>query len=128
MEALLAVTAVLAVLFWLHQRSQQLFVLSLRDGRARLVRGRIPKLLQADLAEAAAQMKVKRCTVVAWKDESGARLTVRGMSDFEAQRLRNVFRLYPMAALRAAPAPVKGAWLRWLGFAWLVWLFDRSAE
>lgn len=128
MGILLAVTAVVAVGLWWHARSQELFVLSIRDGRGRLVRGRIPGLLKSDLVEAATQMRVKRCTVVARRDEGGARLVVRGMTDFEAQRLKNVFRLYPLSALRAAPAPAKGAALRWLGIAWLVWLFDRSAE
>ncbi|MEW5742567.1 MAG: DUF3634 family protein [Myxococcota bacterium] len=128
MEALLAVTVVVGVIWYVHRRSQELFVLSIRDGEARLVRGRIPGLLQSDLTEAATQMRVKRCTVTALKDSPRARLEVSGMSDFEAQRLRNVFQLYPLSALRAAPAPVKGTWLRLLGFAWLVWLFDRSAE
>lgn len=128
MGVLLAVTAAVAVGFWWLARSQELFVLSIRDGRGRLVRGRIPGVLQSDLVEAAAQMRVKRCTVIARRDEPRARLVVRGMTDFEAQRLRNVFQLYPMSALRSAPTPEKGAVLRWLGIAWLVWLFDRSAE
>lgn len=128
MEALLVVTAVLGVALLVHRRSQELFVLSIRGGKARLVRGRIPGMLKGDLTEAATQMRVKRCTVTARRDEGRARVDVSGMSDFEAQRVRNIFQLYPMSALRAAPPPVKGAWLRLLGFAWLVWLFDRSTE
>jgi hypothetical protein len=50
------------------------------------------------------------------------------MTDFEAQRLKNIFRLYPVAALRAAKAPEHGALWRLLGMAWLVWLFDRRAD
>ncbi|MEW6433185.1 MAG: hypothetical protein AB1730_16905 [Myxococcota bacterium] len=79
----------------------------------------MPGLSKSDLVEAATQMRVKRCSVIARRGEGGPRLLVRGVTDL-AQRLNNVFQLYPLSALRAA--------LRWLGVAWLVWLLDRSAE
>jgi hypothetical protein len=122
---LLILAVVAGILLWLH-RQAELFSLSWRDGELRLVRGRIPPMLKGDLAEALSQMKIARCTVTARKEERGARLSVSGMDDFSAQRLRNIFQLYPQSQLRvAAMAPEHGRLLRWLGFSSLVWIFGR---
>jgi hypothetical protein len=122
---LLLLALVAGILLWLHRQSE-LFFLSWRNGELRLVRGRIPPMLKADLAEALSQMKVARCTVTARKEEGGARLSISGMDDFSAQRLRNIFQLYPMSQLRvAAMAPEHGRLLRWVGFSSLVWIFGR---
>ena len=86
-------------------------------------------MLRADLAEALSQMKIDRCTVTARKEERGARLSVSGMDDFSAQRLRNIFQLYPMSQLRVASmAPEHGRLLRWVGLSSLVWIFGRRWE
>ena len=110
---------------WVY-RQAELFSLSWRKGELRLVRGRIPPMLRADLAEALRNMKVERCSVTARKEENGARLSVSGIDDFAAQRLRNIFQLYPLSQLRAAGlAPEHGRLLRWVGFSSLVWIFGR---
>ena len=126
MPLLLLALAALALLFWLH-RSAELFTLSWRHGELRLVRGRIPPMLKADLAQALTQMRVERCTVTARKEEQGARLAAN-LDDFTAQRLRNIFQLYPLSQLRSAPAPSRNRLLRFLGFSSLVWLLGRSDE
>ncbi|MDP2274359.1 MAG: DUF3634 family protein [Archangium sp.] len=127
MEVALVVVVALGLFFWL-QRSAELFSLSWRNGELRLVRGRIPAMLKGDLAEALTQMRIARCNVTARKEERGARLLVSGMDDFAAQRLRNIFQLYPMSQLRAANAPQHGRLLRWVGFSSLVWLFGRRED
>jgi hypothetical protein len=123
---LLLIVAGLALFFWL-QRSAELFTLSWRNGELRLVRGRIPPMLKADLAEALTQMRVARCSVTARKEEQGARLSAN-LDDFTAQRLRNIFQLYPLSQLRSAPAPSHGRLLRFLGFSSLVWLLGRRDD
>lgn len=126
-ELALVVVVALLLFFWL-QRSSELFSLSWRTGELRLVRGRIPAMLRGDLAEALKQMRIERCHVTAHKEERGARLSVSGMDDFAAQRLRNIFQLYPMSQLRVANAPQHGRLLRWVGLSSLVWLFGRRED
>ncbi|MFT3838334.1 MAG: DUF3634 family protein [Myxococcaceae bacterium] len=126
--AFLFVIAVFALLLFFYLRSQDLFVLSIRDGNAKLIRGRIPGPLRVDFLDACRSMRITHCTITAMRSEGGARLHVSGMDDFHAQRLRNIFRLYSLSDLRAAKAPEEGFLLRMLGIAWLAWLFDRSTE
>lgn len=85
-------------------------------------------MLRADLAQALSQMRVERCNVIARKEERGARLSASGIDDFSAQRLRNIFQLYPLSQLRAATAPKHGKLLRWVGFSSLVWLLGRRED
>lgn len=123
---LLLILAGLGLFFWL-QRSAELFKLSWRNGELRLVRGRIPPMLKADLAQALTHMRVARCSVTARKEAQGARLSA-DLDDFSAQRLRNIFQLYPLSQLRSAPSPSHGRLLRWLGFSSLVWLLGRRDD
>lgn len=125
---LLIILAVVIALFVWIQRSTELFALSWRNGELRLVRGRIPPMLRGDLAQALTQMRVERCTVTAQREAQGARLSASGIDDFAAQRLRNIFQLYPVAQLRAAQSPAHGRLLRWLGLSSLVWLFGRRDD
>lgn len=116
------------LVWWLLDRSTELFCLSWRSGELRLVRGRIPPALKRDLAEALAHMKVQRATVRARKDDARARLTASGVDDFAEQRLRNIFQIYPLSQLRQAVSPTQNRLLRWLGVASLVWLFGRRDD
>mgnify|MGYP001582853367 CR=1 FL=1 len=127
MQLLIILALVVALFVWI-QRSTELFSLSWRKGELRLVRGSIPPMLRADLAEALTQMRVERCEVTARKEEQRARLSTSGLDDFSAQRLRNIFQLYPVAQLRAAQAPAHGRLLRWVGLSSLVWLLGRRDD
>lgn len=127
MQLLIILALVVALFVWI-QRSTELFSLSWRNGELRLVRGRVPPMLRADLAQALSQMKVERCHVTARREAQGARLSASGIDDFSAQRLRNIFQLYPVAQLRAAQAPAHGRWLRWVGLSSLVWLLGRRDD
>src|SRR5579864_6259163 len=97
---------VLAFLWW-ARRSRELFLVSWRDGRALVVRGRVPGPLLGDFKDALARAQVTRATLVALKEDSGAQLFARGVDEWTEQRLRNIFRVYPLSNLRAATGDEK---------------------
>ena len=99
--------------------------LSVRDGKVLLVRGRIPGTLFQDLSDAV--KGVKRATIAAVREPGGAQLRVSGIDDFTAQRLRNIFRIYPVSRLSAAPIDTDHTFGQLLGIAWLAWIFDRRS-
>lgn len=121
----LALLAFALIAWLLLSRSGELFCVSVRGGRALVVRGRIPQALLNDLADALAN-EPGAVTIRAHRDASGARLQASGVDEFTEQRLRNIFRLYPVSNLSAAPAPARRSLGQVLGIAWLAWFFDRS--
>lgn len=126
---LLVFVALGALVVWLFvSRSNELFVLSFRDGEARLVRGAVATGLRVDLADALRHMKVKRATVRVTKTPQGARLTASGVDEFGEQRLRNILQLFPAARLRATDAPTQNRLLRLFGFSALLWLLGSRDE
>jgi hypothetical protein len=128
MYVALVVVAVVFVLAWLaHQ--EDLFCLSIRDGRVLVVRGRAPTGFVSDVGDIAVRDGVRDATVRAVKTERGGRLLFSGdLSEGTQQRLRNVFGILPAAQLRHAP-PIKNPTLgQVLGIAWLAWLLDRSTR
>lgn len=125
------VLIVLAVaFFWWLSRGTELFCLSVRSGRVLLVRGRAPAALLAGLRDVvAASPPVARATIRALREDRGARLVVSGAIDAgRVQRLRNVFGLYPVSKLRAAPVATDRTAGQLLGIVWLAWLLDRSGR
>jgi len=91
---------VLGVLYLLFVRSQELFRISIRGGKQTVTRGYVPVGLLNDFG--AAVRGVTRGEVRAHKAQGGARLSFGGDVDAGvAQRLRNMFGLYPLARLRA---------------------------
>jgi hypothetical protein len=122
----LILIAVLAVLLvsWLS-RASELFCLSVRDGRVLVVRGRIPGGLLSDIRDVVSKPVVRSATIRAVKQEHGARLVASGIDEGREQRLRNIFRLYPISNLRAAPTIANPSLGQILGIAWIAWLLDR---
>lgn len=115
--------AVFAAVVW-AQRQRELFCISIRDGRLLVVRGRVPPLLLGDFRDAVSSPRVRRGTLCAVREENGARLVVSGAIDeYREQRLRNIFRLYPMSNLRAAPALERPSIGQVVGLSWLAWMF-----
>lgn len=95
----LIVAAVAALISFLAGRSRELFRITIADGKQTVVRGRVPPALLNDFG--AVVRRVKRGRVIAHKASSGARLTFGGDIEGDvAQRLRNIFGLYPMARPR----------------------------
>lgn len=125
--AILAVGAVLAL--WWFTRQSDLFCLSVRDGRVLVVRGRTPPGFLREVRAIVAREKMASGTIRAVKTEHGARLVVSGgIDERTAQRLRNLFSLYPASQLRHAPAIEKPTLGQLVGVAWLAWLFERTAR
>jgi hypothetical protein len=124
--SLLVVVAFVVVILFLSARANELFCLSVRDGRVLVVRGRIPAGLLSDIRDVVAKPPVARATIRAVKESNAARLVVSGTVDEgRAQRLRNVFGLYPIASLRAARPVAEPTLGQILGIAWLAWLLER---
>src|SRR5688572_18034738 len=96
----------LGLLLWVS-RTRELFCVSVRSGRVLVVRGRVPApVLGAIRDVVAAPPPVAEATIRAVREEHGARLLVSGAIDEgRAQRLRNVFGIFPVAKLRAAAPP-----------------------
>jgi hypothetical protein len=129
MLPVLVVIAAVAFFIW-ASRQRELFCLSVREGRLLVVRGRIPAGLLSDFKDAlTAAPAVARATVKAYRDEGGARLEVSGSIDpGRVQRLRNIFAIYPMSRLSAAPVASQRTIGQIVGIVWLAWLLDRSSR
>lgn len=124
MLLLIAVVALVAYLW--TARARELFCVSVRDGRVLVVRGRVPGGLLSDIRNVVGKPVVGRATIRAVRQEHGARLSVSGdIDEGREQRLRNIFRLYPLSNLRAAPAVAQPTLGQVLGIAWLAWWLDR---
>ena len=108
------------------RRFNELFRLSVREGHVLLVRGRIPAGLLGEIRDVVKSPRVRRATLRAERDAGGARLTIAGeVAEGQAQRLRNVFGLYPVSKLHSAPGISQPTLGQWLGIAWLAWWFER---
>ncbi|MBL8911547.1 MAG: DUF3634 family protein [Archangium sp.] len=119
-----ALIAIAAGIAWLVlERSNELFVLSWRNGEMRLVRGSVPGRLRIDIGDALKSMKVKSTRVRVTRTAQGTTITASGLDDFHTQRLRNILQLFPLSQLRSSTAPTQNRLLRVFGFSSLVWLF-----
>ncbi len=106
-------------------RQRELFMISVREGRVLVVRGRVPGGFRTDVAELAARHGHARATIRAMRDPAGARLVMSGdLDEGHKQRLRNVFALYPASKLRTAPTIARPSLGQILGITWLAWLFE----
>jgi hypothetical protein len=124
MWTVLVVLAVLAGLWWLSQAGA-LFVVSVRHGQVLVLRGRVPVMLLSAIRESVSAPPVPRATIKAVRAELGARLVFSGGIDEDRrQRLRNVFGIFPMSRLRAAPPIARPTLGQILNIAWLAWLLD----
>jgi hypothetical protein len=123
---LLIVAAVALVAYLWTSRARELFCVSVRDGQVLVVRGRVPGGLLSDIRDVVSKPVVRRATIRAEKQEHGARLSVSGgIDEGREQRLRNIFRLYPLSNLRAAPEVAQPTLGQALGIGWLAWWLHR---
>lgn len=122
MPILIALAAI-SIGYLVFQRSQELFFISVRDGRMLVVRGECPDALLHDLADAVRRAGVRRASIRAIKGEHGSRLAASGVDDRLAQRLRNIFGSHPSHLRRTGSGSRGDRNLgQWLGIAWLAWL------
>jgi len=115
----------LALLFFfvIVPRMNELFLISVRDGKVLVVRGRIPIRVRQDLAEVVRRARVRRGSIRAVRQSGHARLSTSGMDEGVTQRLRNVFGIHPVQKLQTAPLLPHRNLGQLLGFAWLAWFF-----
>jgi hypothetical protein len=112
---------------WWLSRTSELFYISVRDGRALVVRGRVPVSMLQEFKEAIASPKVRRGTIRAFKTETGGQLTCGGdIDEGREQRMRNTFMLYPASQLRHAPRIQQPTLGQLSGIAWLAWMLERT--
>jgi hypothetical protein len=106
-------------------RANELFFVSVRDGRVLYIRGRISPLVLRDLQDVTERAGVRHAALRAVFSQGRVRLVVRGADENTAQRLRNVVGIVPEHKLRAASRPrVRNLGQR-LGIAWLAWRLER---
>ena len=124
------VLAIVAVVIFFAWRTAEIFCVSVRDGRALVIRGRVPPALLRAIREiVASQPEVTHGTIRAIRGEHGARLTASGaIDDGRLQRLRNAFGLFPTSKLRAASPVTRPTLGQVLGIAWLAWLLDHGRD
>ena len=90
------ILGLIALLIWAATRHNEVFRVSIRAGRATVVRGRVPPSFLGDLKDIVRH--VQSGTVHAVKRDGEARLVVSSSIDERtAQRLRNAFAVYPGA-------------------------------
>jgi hypothetical protein len=106
-------------------RINELFLVSVREGRVLVVRGRVPPSLLDAVSDVARDARVERATLRAVRGSTHARLLVSGVDDGVAQRFRNVFGIHPIHELRQVPRSADRNAGQWLGWAWLAWLLLR---
>src|SRR5690349_555891 len=125
MAAAVLIVVALVVAGWFLTRSGELFFVSVRDGRALLVRGRIPPGLLTHIRDIVKEPPVARASIFVHRTPEGARLTTRGIDPGRTQRLRNTLGIYPMSQLRSAPVDAERSFGQIAGLAWLAWLMTR---
>lgn len=85
-------------------RANELFYVRAEGRHIRLLRGRIPQRLLDDLADVIRAEPVGRGAVRVVVENQRARVLVEGdISPEQAQRIKNVVYLWPLAKLRSAP-------------------------
>ena len=90
-------------------RANELFLVRVRDGVIRIVRGRVPGRLLDDLADVVRQPAVVRADLRAVNEGGRPRLYAEGeLSPEHKQRLRNVIGTWTVQQIRAAPRSRRG--------------------
>jgi hypothetical protein len=85
-------------------RANELFLVRVRDGGVRLVRGRVPSRLLDDLADVVRKPAVQRADLRAVNEGGKPRLYADGeLSPEHKQRLRNVIGVWTVQQIRTAP-------------------------
>jgi len=92
-----------AIALW-ARRARMLFELEIRSGRLVRARGRMPQGLLNDVLVVLPRRNESRLVIRCSIERDRASLSTRGpVTSDEAQQLRNLVGLWPLARLRAAP-------------------------
>lgn len=124
----LGVLALVVFFVVLARHANQVFLLSVREGRALLIQGRIPAGLQGELLEVLRRAEVRDATVRVVRESGRARLLASG-SGIDAsvlQRLRNVLGTRTWRDLKLASPPARRNLGQRLGWSWLAWRIEDA--
>lgn len=104
--ALIVVLVAAAAIALGLRRATELFFVSVRRGRARVVRGGLPPALLADFQDISRRARIEHASLRAVRRAGGAvALEVSGAVDeAAAQRFRNAFGLVPALRIKSAAA------------------------
>jgi hypothetical protein len=88
-------------------RANELFCVRVREGRVRVVRGRIPPKLLTDIGDIVRRpAPIEEVVLRVVVEDRAPRVYVQGeLSDAQRQQLRNVVSMWPVAKIRNAPKP-----------------------
>jgi hypothetical protein len=110
-------------------RMNELFCISVREGRVMVVRGRVPASLVHNIVDIVKRQKVDRGTIRGVRSDGHARLVTSGIDEGTTQRLRNVFGQHPLQKFRSLPAAKTTRNVgQLLGVAWLAWVFAKASD
>ena len=86
-------------------RINELFVIEARQGKTRVIRGRIPQGLLDDIDDVVRHLDVAAATIRAVSEDGRAAIYVdgKGLPRGLRQRLRNTISQWPLAKIRNAP-------------------------
>lgn len=115
----------LAVLWWAVS-GRAIFKISIRGGELLVVKGRVPVRFMQDVRAVVEDERLQRGSITAVAREHGASLDFWGIPEGPQQRLRNAFRMYPVAELRHAPPISRPTLGQLLGITWLAWLLRQA--
>lgn len=91
----LVITLLIAVIFWWYSRANEIFRISVHNGKIVKLHGKIPTSLLEDFRGIVAQPVVSNATIYAYHNQVSFQLSISGVEDKnQEQRLRNVFYLH----------------------------------
>ena len=121
----LLVLALVGAFAMMVSRGNELFFLSVRDGKTLLIRGRLPLALQHDIEDVLRRGRVQDATIRAVRSSGHARLVMSGIDEGTQQRLRNTFGVHPIQKLSSAPIATNRNFGQLLDLTWLAWMLRR---
>lgn len=125
---LLVVLAVAGVAYVVISRANELFCVSIRDGRALVIRGSVPPKLWRELVTTVRMAGIRSGTIRAVKRGGSAALVTEGIDPGVAQRLRNALGSAGLSAMKLGTSKSQGGSRnlgQLLGIAWLAWFLTR---
>ena len=93
----------IAALIFSARRHAELFVIRVEGGRARVVRGRVPSRLLADIGDVVRRANVKSANIRVLSERGDALVEAPDISSGTQQQLRNVVGLHTVAQIRSGP-------------------------
>lgn len=106
-------------------RGNELFLISIRESRLLVVRGRVPVALVQDFEDVVRRANIKTGVIRAVRASGHSRLLTSGIDATVAQRLRNAFGVHPVQRLQNAPPPANRNLGQVLGITALAWFLSR---